>query len=103
MPAVAEAAIRTRHPGLPEDVRSSLARHYGLLALDLLAAADDDPGLLERLHPDAPEIWAQVVYARDHEWAATPDDVFRNRTTLALRGLAGGDVAARVERMLRAP
>ena len=41
----------------------------------------------ERIHPDAPEIWAQVVYARDHEWAETADDVLRRRTTLTIRGL----------------
>lgn len=102
-PAVAEAVIRARRPELPDDVVEGLAHHHGLLALEVLEPAVDDPGLLDRMHPDAPEIWAQVVYARDHEWAATPDDVLRNRTTLSARGLAGPEIAARVAAVLERP
>ncbi|NEE35293.1 glycerol-3-phosphate dehydrogenase/oxidase, partial [Streptomyces sp. SID7982] len=53
-----------------------------------------------RVHPDAPEIWAQVAYARDHEWAETADDVLRRRTTLTIRGLATDDVREGVEKLL---
>ena len=52
------------------------------------------------IHPDAPEIWAQVVYARDHEWAQTADDVLRRRTTLTIRGLDTEEVRARVQELL---
>lgn len=95
-----DAALRAGYPQLASDVRAALAHHYGMLALDVLRPAVAEPGLLERIHPDAPEIWAQVVYARDHEWAATAEDVLHDRTTLSLRGLAGDGVRDRVARIL---
>ncbi len=69
-------------------------------ALVVLAAARADPSLAGRVHPAGPDIWAQVRYARDHEWAATAQDVIRGRTTLALRGLDGPEVRAGVGRVL---
>ena len=47
----------------------------------------DDPALGQRIHPGGPDIWAQVAYARDQEWALTVDDITRRRTTLTIRGL----------------
>jgi glycerol-3-phosphate dehydrogenase len=73
-----------------------LARTYGSLAHEVLAASDD----LEPLADGAPEIGAQVVYAREREWAVDADDVLRRRTTLALRGLATHAVRARVDALL---
>ena len=99
--ATVERALRTSHPGLPADVRTHLARHYGTRSANLLAPANADPGLLERVHPSGPDIWAQVVYGRDHEWAATVDDLVRGRTTLALRALDDATVRDTVEGMLR--
>ena len=64
------------------------------------ALAADRPELLERLHPDAPDIGAQVVFAAREEWATSAADVLHRRTTLAARGLTGGDVASRVEELL---
>jgi glycerol-3-phosphate dehydrogenase len=93
-------------PELDEEARRNLAHLYGGLAEEVLAPADGDPSLLERVHPDAPDLLAQVAYAGRAEWACSPDDVLRRRTTLALRGLATSDVVARVERHLggeRAP
>src|SRR5690606_32928467 len=77
-----------------------LATHYGSLAFDIARLANDDPALAQRVHPDAPEIWAQVVWARDHEWAETADDVLRRRTTLTIRGLATDEVRGRVQDLL---
>ncbi|MEU6859219.1 glycerol-3-phosphate dehydrogenase/oxidase [Glycomyces sp. NPDC046736] len=85
-------------PHLAEDTAEHLATHYGSLAFDLTRLAGEHPELAERIHPDAPEIWAQVVYARDMEWAQTPDDVLRRRTTLQIRGLDTPEIRARVER-----
>ena len=76
------------------DTARHLATHYGSLAFDIARLANENPALAERIHPDAPEIWAQVVYARDHEWAETADDVLRRRTTLTIRGLATDEVRA---------
>ena len=64
---------------------------YGSHATDFLAYADR-PDAFQPIHPAAPEVWAQVDYAAEREWALTPLDVARRRTTLALRGLAGEEL-----------
>jgi glycerol-3-phosphate dehydrogenase len=97
---VASREISTVWPDLPNDVVMHLARHHGLLAFDVLRHGHNDPVLLERIHPNGPDIWAQAVHARDYEWAATADDVVRGRTTVALRGLDTDDVRRGVERIL---
>jgi glycerol-3-phosphate dehydrogenase len=60
---------------------------YGSEAPRLLdhAGADD---AFERIHPEGPDVWAQVSYAVECEWACTVDDVLWRRTSLAHRGLA---------------
>ncbi|GGK82413.1 glycerol-3-phosphate dehydrogenase/oxidase [Streptomyces flaveus] len=87
-------------PRMAPDTARHLATHYGSLAFDIARLANDDPELSERVHPDAPEIWAQVVYARDNEWAETADDVLRRRTTLTIRGLATDEVRGTVQDLL---
>ena len=97
-----EAAKRLaeRYPDVDPSIRSHLAHLYGGLAEDVLAESDDDD-LFARLHPDAPDIAAQVLYARKHEWACKAEDVVRRRTTLAQRGLDDPSVVSRVEALLR--
>ncbi len=90
----------TPGPRMSADTARHLATHYGSLSFDIARLADEDPALAERIHPDAPEIWAQVVYARDHEWAETADDVLRRRTTLTIRGLATDEIRGKVEDVL---
>ncbi|MGI5141193.1 MULTISPECIES: FAD-dependent oxidoreductase [unclassified Streptomyces] len=87
-------------PRMAPDTAKHLATHYGSLAFDIARLANENPELAERVHPDAPEIWAQVVYARDHEWAQTADDVLRRRTTLTIRGLATDEVRSKVQDLL---
>jgi glycerol-3-phosphate dehydrogenase len=86
---------------VPMDVEPALRSHlrglYGSLAAEVLAPALDDPSLLEPLAPGAPEIAAQAVYAFRHEWAQTAEDVARRRTTLALRGIGGAEISARID------
>jgi glycerol-3-phosphate dehydrogenase len=82
-------------------IRAHLWNHYGTLAGAVLAPAAENPELLRPLHPDGPDIAAQVVYARDHEWAHSTDDVLRRRTTLTFRGLVNPDVVASVDAVLR--
>lgn len=96
-----DRALAEMHPEIPADVRTHLAGHYGMRAAEVLAAAGGDPALLERIDPGGPDIWAQVAYGRDAEWAATPADAIRGRTTVALRGLDGEAVRARAEAMFR--
>ena len=100
--AVAHRLLVDREPGVRMDPLTirQLATHYGSLAFDIARLVNEDPSLGERIHPDGPEIWAQVVYARDHEWAETADDVLRRRTTLTVRGLDTEEVRGRVDRIL---
>ncbi|MFF2851728.1 FAD-dependent oxidoreductase [Streptomyces sp. NPDC058001] len=90
----------TPGPRMAADTAKHLATHYGSLAFDIARLANENPALGERVHADAPEIWAQVVYARDHEWAATEDDVLRRRTTLTIRGLDTAEIRAKVRDVL---
>jgi len=91
---------------LPKDLDSDVWAHlrhmYGGRTPEVLAPAERDPSLLERLDPRGPDIAAQVAYAASREWARSSDDVLRRRTTLFHRGLTGEDVVARVETLLAA-
>ena len=100
--AVAHRLLVDREPGVRMDPLTArqLATHYGSLSFDIARLVNEDPSLGERVHPDGPEIWAQVVYARDHEWAETVDDVARRRMTLTIRGLDTPEVRERVEKIL---
>jgi glycerol-3-phosphate dehydrogenase len=86
-------------PPRPEKVEPELYRHlahlYGSEMDRVLAYADSNPQALERIHPDGPDVWAQADYGRDEEWALTPDDVLRRRTTVTVRGLATAELAKR--------
>lgn len=85
-----------------EDAARHLRSVYGSEAHRLVAYASE-PHAFERIHPDGPDVWAQVRYAVEHELACTVDDVVWRRTSLAHRGLATEDVRGAVaERMTRA-
>jgi glycerol-3-phosphate dehydrogenase len=99
LPGAARAGVPLP-PGLDPDVHAHLTHLYGGRAGEVLAPALDDPALLERIHPDGPDVLAQVAWAVRHEWAETADDVLRRRTTVALRGLADDEARARVERAM---
>jgi glycerol-3-phosphate dehydrogenase len=71
-----------------------------MAALDVLGLADGDPELLGRIHADGPDVLAQVVQAREREWAASVDDVFHRRTTLGARGLDNAAVRERIGALL---
>jgi glycerol-3-phosphate dehydrogenase len=85
---------------LDPEVEAHLRHLYGSRAGEVVERAAEDPSLLERLHPDGPDIAAQAVFAVESEWAASVDDVLRRRTTVTLRGLADEGAVARVERLL---
>ena len=84
------------------EVDAHLRHLYGGRAARVVALGADDPSLLERLHPDGPDIAAQARFAATEEWATTADDVLRRRTTVALRGLADDRAVDRVEAVLGA-
>jgi glycerol-3-phosphate dehydrogenase len=74
---------------LDRQTRNHLLHLYGSLAPEVLAPAADDPSLLEPLVPGRPDLRAEALYARTHEWARTDEDVLRRRTTAWL-GLQPG-------------
>ena len=75
-------------PDLDPATRSHLLHLYGSLAEDVLEPALREPSLLEPIHPDGPDVLAQVSYAGEQEWAVGVEDVVWRRTTLGHRGLA---------------
>jgi glycerol-3-phosphate dehydrogenase len=91
---------RTDGERMDDAIARNLATHYGTLAFDLARMIRDDPALGHRIHPSGPDVWAQVTYARDHEWACTVDDVVRRRTTLTVRGLDDATVRDKVAQLL---
>jgi glycerol-3-phosphate dehydrogenase len=95
-----DTAERDQRTGIDREIAGHLATHYGSVAFDITRLIHDDPALGERIHPAGPDIWAQVIHARDHEWAITVDDVTRRRTTLTVRGLDTPPVRDRIQLML---
>ncbi len=95
------AARLVRGWALDPAVAGHLAHFYGSRADRVVALASERPELLERLHPGAPDIGAQVVFAAREEWATDAADVLYRRTSLSSRGLTDADVTARVEALLR--
>ena len=92
-------ALRARLDAGPAE---HLIELYGSEAQNLLRYAAQLPGALERVHHQGPDIWAQVYYAADEEWAMTVEDVIQRRTTLGVRGLASDRVRARIAAILGA-
>ena len=95
--------LRHRRPELADETIAVLARTYGTGAHRVLEYSEDDPDALAPLASGTAEIVAQLSYARDHEWAVTAEDLFRRRTTLALRGFDTPELRARATALLRAP
>ncbi len=74
---------------------------YGSDAVEIEELIQDEPGLGERLHPDLPYLWVEVVWAARHEMARTVDDVLARRTrAILLNARAAGAVAGEVGRVL---
>ena len=72
---------------LDSATQGHLLHLYGSLAPEVLGPAASDPSLLEPIVAGRPDIRAQELYAREHEWARTDEDVRRRRTTVWLAGL----------------
>jgi glycerol-3-phosphate dehydrogenase len=94
--------IAHRFPDLDPATRSHVLHLYGSLAEEMLEPALLEPALLEPIHPDAPDVVAQIAYAGEQEWAVRVEDVLWRRTTLGYRGLAEA-AAAQVAEALGYP
>jgi glycerol-3-phosphate dehydrogenase len=85
---------------LESETAAHLVHFYGTRADRVVGLAAERPELLEPVHPGAPDIAAQVVFAAREEWATSAEDVVHRRTLLAARGLATPDVLDRVQGLL---
>ena len=98
-PAAARAELRARFPRAEEAVIAHLVHGHGAAASVILQRTVDDETLLRPLSAAAPDIGAQVLHARDREWAVSVDDVVR-RTGLAPRGADDVAVRERIAKLL---
>lgn len=86
--------------GLDADVADHLAHAYGGEAAAVLEGGREQ-GLLGRLHAAHPYLEAEVVFAREHEYALSADDVLERRLRLAFLDRAAAEaVRPRVEELL---
>ncbi|MGZ4387575.1 MAG: glycerol-3-phosphate dehydrogenase/oxidase [Gaiellaceae bacterium] len=99
-PAAASAELLRLHPRLEPSTSVQLTHLYGSLAADVLAPAEEEPGLLEPLHPDGPDLLAQARYAVREEWATSIEDVLMRRTSVGARALATMEVRDSVGRLI---
>ena len=81
---LADMEAAGRKAGLDERAARWLAKRHGAQTPAVLALIADKPSLARRLHPDAPFVRAEVVFAATHEMAITLDDILRRRMPLTL-------------------
>ncbi|HEY0493184.1 MAG TPA: glycerol-3-phosphate dehydrogenase/oxidase [Candidatus Dormibacteraeota bacterium] len=91
-PLPGSSSLPARTGSLDPALYSHLAHLYGSEMDRVLAYGRSNPEALLPIHRDGPDIWAQADYARDEEYALTPDDILRRRTTVSVRGLATADL-----------
>jgi glycerol-3-phosphate dehydrogenase len=96
---VARGPETTKAPVSPGTL-AHLASVYGDRTDEVLAIASTDPSAFDRIHPDGPDVWAQVRYAISNEYAMTVDDITDRRTSLKWRGLADESIRERIARLL---
>jgi glycerol-3-phosphate dehydrogenase len=91
--------------GISPLAEEALATRYGVLAVDVLTLARENPSLAEPILADGPpDLLAEVAYAARSEQALSVGDVLLRRTRLGLiagrRVTAGDGVALRVARTM---
>lgn len=95
------AGLQRRLPGFQEDVVRRLARRHGTCTPSVIGDAKDLAGM-GRSFGAGGLTEREVVYLKQHEWAATPDDVLWRRTKEGLHLAASdrGAVADAIARLL---
>jgi glycerol-3-phosphate dehydrogenase len=84
-------------PFVDAELAETWMGRYGLRARDLAAYAASDKALQERLPGASPLLLAEVRFAAEQEWAATPVDFYRRRTDLYFTREGGVASLPRVE------
>jgi len=89
------------------DVETPVSKHlvdaYGGDATWVLAYAEENPSLGERIMPELPYLMAEALYAVQHEMALTLRDVLIRRTHVIYETRSGGVGRARAVAELMAP
>ncbi len=94
-----EAPVLSGKYGLSTKVLVELLNRYGSRTRHLLSLLQEDPALARPVAPGSSLLAVQVVYGAGFEFARSPEDVLRRRTTLALeegRGLAELEAVAAI-------
>jgi glycerol-3-phosphate dehydrogenase len=95
---------RHREVPLSPDLVHHMLFRYGRRATAIFARIRDDARLGTPIHPERPELLAEIDHAVEHEWACSLSDVMWRRTELAFtadRGAAAlPQVVARMGRLL---
>lgn len=91
-----------KYPQWPAEVIDNLARNYGGRLGDVLALAETDAGLCERISEAYPDIAAEVAHAVREEMALTLDDVLFRRTGLGTLGSPGDEAIGKVADLMAA-
>jgi glycerol-3-phosphate dehydrogenase len=92
LPGASLSRTRDHYSSLDESTVDHLLCHYGGEASMLLAYREGFPNAIDRIIPEAPDLWAQVYHAIREEWAVTAEDVIYRRTTLGLRGFDSPEI-----------
>ena len=71
---------------------------YGSETRKLLEYSSENA--LEKIAPEAPDLWAQFYHAASEEWALTAEDVIYRRTTLGLRGFDTPEIRQSISTVL---
>ena len=91
-------APRASAIGLDEEQVEHLVGLYGTRAAEVLALAEADARLRERITPGHPEILAQIHHACRAEITLTPSDFLLRRTGIGFRPDHGLDALERASR-----
>jgi len=94
---------RVRVSGVDGVVGQHLVNAYGSDVMWVLAYAEENASLGERIVPPLPYLTAEVLYAVQHEMALTLCDVFIRRTHVIYETRGGGLEQARAVAELMAP
>jgi glycerol-3-phosphate dehydrogenase len=96
-----EIEARGHELGLAPEVVEHLSFTFGSNASTVLDLIDEEESLRERLVPDLPYLYAEVVYACRAEMAMTLEDVLARRTRIILEdGARGVGVALEVATLM---
>ncbi len=94
---------RVRASGVDEPAGKHLVEAYGSDATWVLAYAEENPSLGERIVPELPYLMAESLYGVQHEMALTLCDVLIRRTHVIYETRDGGLERARAVAELMAP